>query len=194
MSKVICSLRWAAAFFLFVLVAWQSSSAQDFTDALNAGPGSFEARLGVFAHGVGSDESGSADIGGELVFPRLWTVPTEFNWLIPRPHIGATVNTAGRTSYFYGGALWTFNLTPKYFVEGFAGGAIHNGSLNGDATHVALGCRVLFHVGGSAGYRLTRHWSAMFTFEHVSNGNAALNACSHNVGLNEYGVRVGYAF
>jgi hypothetical protein len=34
----------------------------------------------------------------------------------------------------------------------------------------------------------------MFTFAHVSNGNAALGACSRNQGLNEYLIRAGYSF
>ena len=200
MSAVACGLRWAAAVVLLVVLAWPvSSTAQSlpsttYGNELNAGPGSFEARFGAFAHGVGSLESGSVDINGELVFPRLWTVDPEWNWLIPRPHVGFMANTDGRTSYGYGGGLWTFNLTPKFFLEGFVGGAIHNGSLDGDSTHNALGCRVLFHVGGSAGYRFMPHWSVMATFDHISNGNAVLGACSNNVGLNEYGVRLGYEF
>ena len=205
MPKVVCGLKWAAVIVFCALIAWPaSSSAQGFPnlfdpkplnpDSLNAGAGPYEARLGIFAHGVGSEERGSVDIGGQFVFPRLWTASTDWNWLIPRPHVGFIANTAGRTSYFYGGALWTYNVTPRFFAEGFLGGAIHNGSLEGDATHVALGCRTLFHVGGSVGYRLSEKWSVLATFEHVSNGNAVLNACSNNVGLNEYGVRVGYSF
>jgi hypothetical protein len=34
----------------------------------------------------------------------------------------------------------------------------------------------------------------MFTFAHVSNGNAVLDACGRNQGLNEYLARVGYSF
>jgi hypothetical protein len=89
---------------------------------------------------------------------------------------------------------WTYDFTDRFFVEGFVGGALHNGELEGDATHAALGCRRLFHVGGSAGYRLTPRWSAMVTLDHVSDGNAAFGACPRNAGLNEYGFRLGYAF
>ncbi len=34
----------------------------------------------------------------------------------------------------------------------------------------------------------------MFTFDHLSNGKAELNACGPNHGLNEYGLRLGYSF
>lgn len=179
------------------------SSAQSLAYNLNPPQDFFEARFGAFAHGVGSLEQGSVDINAELVFPQLWDLHNRYNWLhlddswswlIPRPHVGGMFNTDGRTSYVYGGALWTYNVTRKIFLEGFLGGAVHNGVLAGDATHNSLGCRVLFHVGGSAGYRIMPRWSVLFTFDHISNGNAVLNACSSNVGLNEYGVRLGYAF
>ena len=159
-------------------------------------PQYFEVRLGAFAHGVGSVESGSVDVNAEFVFPQLWTHPGSpgWNWLVPRPHIGVSINSAGKTDYAYVGALWTYDITPRFFVETFAGGAVHDGAISGDPTRSALGSRVLFHVGASVGYRLTRHWSALVTFEHLSNGNAVLHACRKNQGLNEYGLRVGYAF
>jgi len=52
----------------------------------------------------------------------------------------------------------------------------------------------LFHLGASVGYRLTKAWSILFTFEHLSNCNAVLHAAPANQGLNECGLRVGYAF
>jgi len=155
----------------------------------------YEVRLGGFAHGIGGNEQGSADVNAELIFPKLWGSPnSSWSWLVPRPHIGAMINTAGLTSYGYLGGLWTYNVTDKIFAEAFVGGAVHDGELEGDDTHAALGCRVLFHVGGSAGYRFAPHWSVMATFDHISNGNAVLNACPHNAGLNEYGLRLGFSF
>jgi len=155
----------------------------------------YEFRLGGFAHGVGSAEEGSADINAELVFHKLWGDPaSQWNWLIPRPHIGVSVNTAGETDYAFAGALWTYDITRQIFVEGFVGGAVHDGTIEGDPSRSALGSRVLFHLGGSVGYRITNAWSVLFTFEHLSNGNAVLHAAPSNQGLNEYGLRVGYAF
>jgi len=160
----------------------------------------FEFRFGVGAHGVGSVESGSVDLNPEIVFPqlRLFGVPADpaWSWIVPRFHVGGMINTAGRTSFGYAGLLWTYQFTNGFFLEGFLGGAVHNGSLNGDpANHeAALGCRVLFHVGASLGYRFTPQWSLMATFDHVSNGNAALDACGRNQGLNQYLVRAAYTF
>jgi hypothetical protein len=160
----------------------------------------FEFRFGAGAHGVGSIESGTVDVNGELVFPQLhlfdWQNDPGLAFLMPRINIGGMINTAGRTSYMYAGFLWTYEITNRLFLEGFLGGALHNGSLNGDPANnmAALGCRQLFHVGTNLGYRITADWSVMFTFAHVSNGNAALGACSRNQGLNEYLIRAGYSF
>jgi hypothetical protein len=160
----------------------------------------FEFRFGLGAHGVGSVEKGAVAINGEVVFPQLrlgdWPSDAPWAFLVPRLHVGGTTNFSGRTSYGYVGALWTFEVTNRLFLEGFLGGAAHNGSLSGDpANHrAALGCRLLFHSGGSIGYRFAPQWSVMFTFDHLSNGNAAFDACSRNQGLNEYLLRVGYSF
>ena len=160
----------------------------------------FEFRFGVGMHGVGSAESGVVAVNPELVFPEFrltdWPIDPRWAFIVPRLHIGGVANFAGRTSYFYVGGLWTYEITQKLFVEGFLGGAIHNGSLSGDpANHKsALGCRALFHTGGSIGYRLAPQWALMFTFDHVSNGETALGACGVNQGLNEYLLRVGYTF
>ena len=150
----------------------------------------YEVRLGAFAHSIGGYEKGSYDVNAELLLPRLSTdVSAEYSFLVPRPHIGAMINTNNRTSYAYGGFSWTFNLLPKVFLEPFFGGAVHDGKLTTtDPTWNALGCRVLFHHGVSIGYRLTDNWSVMGTFAHISNGTL----CSRNVGQNDYGVRLGY--
>jgi lipid A 3-O-deacylase len=160
----------------------------------------FEVRFGVGMHGVGSVESGTVSLNPEIVFPQIrfadWPADPRWAFIIPRFHVGAGINLSGRTSYGYAGALWTLDVTDRMFLEAFLGGALHNGSLNGNAAlnQAALGCRVLFHVGGSVGYRVTQRWSVMFTFDHLSNGNAVLDGCSRNQGLNEYLLRAGYSF
>jgi lipid A 3-O-deacylase len=159
----------------------------------------FEFRFGAGMHGVGSVERGTVSLNPEIVFPqfRLWDWPTDPYWafVIPRIHVGGMANLSRRTSYGYAGALWTVDLGKRFFLEGFLGGALHNGSLSGNPAlnQAGLGCRLLFHSGGSLGYRITQQWSVMFTFDHLSNGNAVLNACSRNQGLNEYLLRVGYS-
>jgi hypothetical protein len=158
-----------------------------------------EVRAGAFAHGVGSPESGPIDFNGEVVLPRWdWLgVNSAWDFIVPRAHFGGMLSK--RTSYGYIGALWNYEITHNAFIEGFVGGAYHNGSLDGDAIggvpqRSALGCRLLFHSGGNLGYHLDEHWSVMTTFDHLSNGNAVLGACPRNQGLNEYGLRVSYGW
>jgi opacity protein-like surface antigen len=134
----------------------------------------WEARFGVFAHGVGSVENGTVDLNGEFVSPRL----------------------------FYATAVWTIPIYDRFFVEGFVGPAIHNGSLVATATQSGLGCHTLFNAGANIGYRIDDHWSVMATFNHMSNGKSVFGidcgtnkaATGSNQGLNDYGIRVGYSF
>jgi len=156
----------------------------------------YEVRFGAFAHGVGGVESGTVDLNGEFVFPRLPFAQDQWwNFFIPRPHVGGMVNLSGRTSYVYGGALWTIPLWQGIFAEGFFDGAVHDGSRFGTPTQAALGCNPLFHAGGSLGYALTQRWSVMFTFDHISNGNNTFGTdCVRNQGLNNYGGRIGFSF
>lgn len=166
-------------------------------------PEGFEFRFGAFAHGVGGVEQGTYDFNGEFVLPRLpigedswWSV------LIPRPHVGGLLNAEGRTSAVYAGALWTIPLPRNFFAEAFLDGDLHNGYLNDPPPgRAGLGCRYMFHDGGSLGYKLSQHWKVMFTFDHQSNGHGifgtecdGLGANTHNPGINDYGLRVGYSF
>jgi lipid A 3-O-deacylase len=152
----------------------------------------FEARLGAFAHSVGATEAGSVDANVELLLPRLPNnLPEAYKFLVPRPQLGAMINTDGKTSYGYGGVVWTLNFTPQFFLEPMFGGAIHDGDTTAlDSTRNMLGCRVLFHTGLSGGYRLTERWTALLTWDHVSNAHL----CDHNAGINDYGVKIGYSF
>jgi lipid A 3-O-deacylase len=154
-------------------------------------PERFELRGGVFAHALSSPESGSADLNLELVAPKFFVIPGLPEYFTPRLHAGGMVNTAGKTSYGYAGALWTYNVTPRWFIEGFFGGLVHNGRLDDIADNMnGLGCRWGFHSGGSIGYRFNAHWSVMGTFDHLSNGGL----CTNNKGLNNYGLRAAYSF
>src|SRR5438477_953472 len=120
----------------------------------------YEARGGLYRHSVGGWEAGSFDLNGEFLFPKLpanW-LPVQYQFFVPRPHIGAMLNTAGKTSYAYIGMVWTLNITPRLFLEPIFGGAFHNGKLEAppdDPNWNSLGCRALFHTGMSVGYRVT---------------------------------------
>lgn len=159
-------------------------------------PYRYDVRFGAFAHGIGGVEHNTVDINAEFVFPRLPFGQSEWwSFAVPRPHVGGLGNVSGRTSAVYAGALWTVPLIERVFGEAFLDGAVHDGSLTGGPDEAALGCRALFHAGFSLGYAITTEWSAMVTFDHLSNGKSLFDTpCDRNQGLNNYGVRFGYAF
>ena len=152
----------------------------------------FELRGGVFAHDSWSPEQGSADLNIEALSPRLYSTGSAWDALIPRAHVGGTINFAGRTSHGYAGLTWTFDVTQQVFVEASFGGAVHNGKTGAFSVpnHNALGCSPLFRESASIGYRITDAWSMMATVEHLSNAGL----CSNNRGLTNAGVRLGYSF
>jgi len=117
--------------------------------------------------------------------------------LEPRPHLGLTANTEGKTSKGYFGLTWATMLARDVFRPGdgirfdfLFGGSINNGLHN---RHLAdrkdLGGNLLFHVGAELGYQFDRTWSVSLFLDHDSNGGTA----SRNQGLNSVGLRVGYA-
>jgi lipid A 3-O-deacylase len=157
----------------------------------------WEVRAGAFAHGVGSREEGTVDLNAEILTPKLFTAPGFWNYLVPQFHVGGNLNLSGKTSALYAGGLWRFPVPylNRVFVEAFFDGAVHNGSLDDSPGMNALGCNPLFHVGGSVGYELSDRWSLIGTFDHLSNGRRVFGTdCNRNVGVNSYGLRVGYRF
>ena len=110
-----------------------SNSSVIFSPSTLYHPERFELRGGFFAHAIASPEAGSVDANLELVAPKdllIW-LP---EYLTPRFHVGGIANFNGKTSYVYAGALWTFNITRSWFVEGFFGGLVHNGNLDDNAS------------------------------------------------------------
>ncbi len=152
-------------------------------------PDHFEIRAGGFSHCC-FVESGSADVGVELVLPRLFSVPQLPEFFTPRFHVGSQLDLGGHTSYGYAGLLFTFNFTQRIFAEPFIGIAFSNGVAAGNATHNAIGCTTLIHSGGNIGYRINNNWSLMLSLSHISNAGL----CSRNVGVNNYGAKIGYNF
>ena len=153
-------------------------------------PDHFEVRGGAFYHCC-FVESGHTALALELVTPRLFTPPAGLHeFFIPRIHLGGVYDLGGGTSYGYAGLLFTYNITQRLFAEPFVGVAVSNGVAAGDLSHNPIGCTTLIHSGGNLGFRIDNHWSVMATLEHISNGNI----CSRNVGVNNFGGKVGYRF
>ena len=157
-----------------------------------------ELRFGLSSQDPWGNEgqNGSANLTGEILFAKPFTASDLFtSYFIPRPHIGASINTNGRTSFAYAGLTWTIDITPNIFVEGSFGGAVHNGDTHSNPALVApdrqaLGCSPLFRESGSVGVRLSANWSVLATIEHLSNAGL----CTQNRGLTNVGARVGYTF
>ena len=151
-------------------------------------PERWEVRASGYAHCC-FVERGAA-IGGAIVAPRLFLIPHLPELFSPRIMVGGNASLQGHTSYGFASLLFTWNVTRRFFLEPFVGVAVSNGVSAGDATHNAIGCTTLIHSGGNIGYRVDDRWSVMLTLDHVSNGNL----CSRNVGVNNYGAKVGYSF
>jgi hypothetical protein len=155
-----------------------------------------ELRIGASAQDPWSPERGSANITGEILFAKPFTAADLFtSYFIPRPHLGASLNTRGDTSFGYAGLTWTIDITPRFFIEASFGGAVHNGNTQSNPALIppdrsALGCSPLFRESGSVGFRISPNWSVMATIEHLSNAGI----CSQNRGLTNVGARIGYSF
>jgi lipid A 3-O-deacylase len=157
-----------------------------------------QVKTGVLAHDIGilgSHIEGGADVVGEVLF----TSPAFLSVIgSPRPTLGGSVNTDGQTDYAYLDLTWTatvWHTNPGteegLYVGGFLGGAVHDGQLREvDDHNKDLGTRALYHLGVEAGYQLTPAYSIEAYFSHLSNADAS----SHNPGLNNLGLRVGFKF
>ena len=165
--------------------------------ATNFSSDGYELRGGVFAHDVGGAEQGTVSLNGDFVFKKFWApdLGADLNFLVPRLQVGAMVNTDGKTSYASVGLLWTYNFTNRFFSELSFGAAVQDGYLDtAPPGRQAIGCRVEYNPGLSFGLHVTPQWSVMASFDHVSNGEPTLSSCGRNQGLNELGLRAGYAF
>jgi hypothetical protein len=108
-----------------------------------------------------------------------------------RPAIGASVNTAGDTSFAYIDARWQYDFDRGLFFATGIGAAVHDGDLQlEDADRKALGSRVLFHIPVELGYRIDDRNSVSVYFEHFSNGDTQYA----NEGLDNLGIRYGYRY
>lgn len=164
-----------------------------------------EVRIGGAVQDPGSAEGkargfSKENINGEILFAKpLVSADAFWQAFVPRPTVGGSYNTGGRTSYAYIGGTWTVDLFPetlnrRVFLEGFFGGAAHNGYTGpkGGTPYGfnTLGCSPLFREAAALGFRITDHWSVMATVEHMSNAGL----CADNRGLTNFGGKLGYTF
>jgi lipid A 3-O-deacylase len=157
-----------------------------------------EVKAGVLAHDVGflghHLEKGP-DVNLEMLF-----TPPDLLAIIgsPRPHIGADINTAGKTSDGYFGLTWGISLIQNLFrpgdyvfANGSLGGAVHDGYLlSAPDGHKRLGSPVLFRESAEVGYQVTPTISVSALLDHISNANLA----PRNAGITSAGARFGIKF
>src|SRR5690349_3097700 len=191
--SVIYTLRAALAAILVaaapLFLPVQASAQVPFIDEFKVGALSHD--VGFLGHHV---ETG-ADVNLELLF-----TPPDFLALIgsPRPHIGADINTAGKTSDGYFELTWgimliqsLFGAGDGVFINGSLGGAVHDRYLNsGPPNRKLLGTRVLFRESAELGYQLVPGISMSALLDHISNANIG----HHNMGITSAGARLGFKF
>ncbi len=196
------TLLYIAAFSLFMLAGSAFASTSSTADAWSIS----ELKLGFLKHDVDNivdftsarEEDGGLDMNVEALFYSPRFLPS---WLgKPRPNIGASINTEGRTSQAYIGLQWEYAFDCGLFVNANGGFAIHDGRIDDgrfDANHITdkrLGSRVLFHFAPEIGYRLQSGYGVSAYWEHSSNGQVLNGGGDTNQGLDNVGVRLSYLF
>ncbi len=162
----------------------------------------FEIRGGIVAHDTGFLlEAGPRNdvyaIHAELLFPSPDLLSFAFD---PRPNIGVSIAPdADGISFIFAGLNWDVPVYGNWFVTAQVGGSLNNADRLTEAdlqpgeskqTDRLVGCHALFHLGVGFGYRITPDVSIQFYGDHISNANL----CDNNEGLDQWGVRLGYAF
>ena len=150
-----------------------------------------EVRGGLLVHDEGPfsrNKEDGIDTNFEVLFKSPSILDTVYS---PRPHLGATLNSAGNTSQAYLGLTWDWDFYRDYFLNFSLGGAIHSGEkVTDDPKTKSLGCSVLFRESLDLGYKVSGPHSVMLHLDHISNAKL----CSTNEGLETFGLRYGYKF
>jgi lipid A 3-O-deacylase len=152
-----------------------------------------ELRVGASAHDLWGRERGAPALSSEILFAKPFTPADLFTgYFVPRPHVGASLNFEGGTSFGYAGLTWTIDLSPRVFLEASVGGALHNAPTGPlpPPDRAALGCGPAFREAGAVGVRLGGQWSLVATIEHLTN----VGLCAPTRGLTNIGARLGYTF
>jgi len=153
-----------------------------------------EMKIGAALHDTGPFISQKESEGFDVNVEILFRSPTFLGAILsPRPHLGASVHTAGATSQLYAGLTWTFDLVDGVFVAASLGGAVHDGKLETTRSdRKALGTRFLFREAIELGIRLgpSQRHSISVGLSHVSNAGIS----DTNEGMETVALRYGYRF
>jgi len=157
-----------------------------------------EFKFGVLAHDIGLFDR-PVEAGADINFEMLFTPPAFLDVIgSPRPHLGGSLNTAGKTNSGYFGLTWGITLIQNLFqsgdgvfVNGSLGGALQDGFTNSaPPNRKTLGSTALFRESIELGYQLTPNLSVSGFVDHMSNADLA----PHNAGITNAGARLGFKF
>jgi lipid A 3-O-deacylase len=157
-----------------------------------------EVKVGVLGHDLGF-LGHHLEAGPDVNLEMLFTPPDVLAIIgSPRPHIGADINTADKTSDGYFGLTWgimliqsLFGAGDGVFINGSLGGAVHDGYIDsGPLNRKLLGSRILFRESAELGYQLTPGINVSALLDHISNANLG----RHNMGITSAGARFGFKF
>ena len=162
----------------------------------------FEIRGGILAHDTGYLlEAGPRNdvyaVNAELLFPSPGFLSFAFD---PRPKIGFSLAPdADAISFVYAGLNWDIPVYGNWIVMAGVGGSYNNADRLTESDlrpgetreqYRLVGCHALFHLSAGFGYRITEDVSVQLYGDHISNANL----CGNNEGLDQWGIRLGYAF
>ncbi|MGB0670391.1 MAG: acyloxyacyl hydrolase [Rhodospirillales bacterium] len=152
-----------------------------------------EIKVGAFKHDFGPFGAEKED-GFSGNVEVLFTSPEFLDIILaPRPHLGATIHSEGKTHQGYFGLTWTFDFLEDFYFDFSFGGSVHTGNLHytpGNEDEKNLGCRLLFRESAALGYRVTGNHNVSLHLDHISNAKL----CDENEGLDNVGIRYGYRF
>jgi hypothetical protein len=155
----------------------------------------WEARFGAGLANPGGREGGLANLGAELVTPRLSLGTTDrfTAALLPRFNLGSSINLNG-TRYAYAGASWTLDVSSSVFLEASLGAAINDGKTGPlvPLDRLAVGCNTGARGAAALGFRLNERWSLVATLEHFNALSCSDKPQVHNP--SNFGARLGYTF
>lgn len=145
---------------------------------------------GLYAHDVNWVTASGVEHGADIELG--WRGPRILRPLGgPRPHVFASVNTAGDTHFAAAGISWQIGRT--LYVRPGIGVAVHTGPDHFDFTgrRIWFGSRVLFEPELGIGYRVNDRVSVEASWVHLSHAQLFNK---ENPGLDTVGVRLNYRF
>mgnify|MGYP001172011456 CR=1 FL=1 len=166
-----------------------------------------EVRLGVTAHNIcvidcdNADKEDGPNVSAEVVFET----PDFLSWALnPRPYLGTSINTAGKTSFYGGGLQWSFPIGDGFAIEPGLGYFLHDGATSDPfpqgspesfaftQENVLLGSEDLFRTSLALSWYLSESWGAQIMYEHYSHGQ--ILGDGRNQGMDNLGVRLMWVF